>query len=124
MAFDVHADAQVDNCYWIALEEAKQPVWTGSVLLGENIRQLTAEEFVSETLVDDLNRVAEGIDDAYIWQMGEKHPVFASPAAISIENITSDAVPVISPSFNLYSQRVSSDYRGVIVSHGRKMIRK
>ena len=34
LAFDVHADAQVDNCYWIALEEAKQPVWTGAELFG------------------------------------------------------------------------------------------
>lgn len=123
LAFDVYADAQVDNCYWIALEEAKQPVWTGAELLGENIRQLTAEEFASEELVNELNRVAEGIADAYTWQMGEKHPVLAPPAAISIENIASDAVPVSSPSFNLYGQRVCSDYRGVVVSHGKKLLR-
>ncbi len=124
LAFDVHADAQVDNCYWIALEEAKQPVWTGAELLGKNIRQLTAEEFASEDLVNELNRVAEGIADAYIWQMGEKHPLLAQPSVISIENIASDAVPVSSPSFNLYGQRVHSDYRGMTISHGRKMMRR
>ena len=123
LAFDVYPDAKVDDCYWIALQEAKQPVWNGAELLGENIRQLTAEEFSSEDLVNELNRVAEGIDDAYLWQMGEKHPVLAQPAVISIENIASDAVSVSSPYFNLYGQRVSSGFRGVVVSHGKKLLR-
>lgn len=124
LAFDIHADAKVDDCYWIALQEAKQPVWNGAELLGENIRQLTAEEFSSEDLVNELNRVAEGIDDAYLWQMGEKHPVLAQPTAISIESIASDAVSASYTSYNLYGLRVSSDCRGMTISHGRKMMRR
>ena len=123
LAFDVHADAQVDNCYWIALEEAKQPVWTGAELLGENIRQLTAEEFASENLVNELNRVAADIPDACHWKVGSKHPLLDFSSMVSIQSISVSRLDDDMPKYNLQGQKVDAGYRGLLISNGKKILK-
>lgn len=120
LAFDIHADAQVNNCYWIALEEADQPIWTGIELLGENIRQLTAEEFTSEDLVNELNRVAAEIPGAYHWLSGGKHPVFDTTNMTSIQTLSIVNKTLDSPCYNLQGHRVDENYRGLVIRNGKK----
>ena len=123
LAFDIHANAQVDNCYWIALEEAKQPVWTGAELLGENIRQLTAEEFASEDLVNELNRVVPDIPDACHWKVGSKHPVLDFSSMVSIQSISVSRLDDDMPKYNLQGQKVDAGYRGLLISNGKKILK-
>lgn len=123
LAYDVLPNAQVNNCYWIPLEEAKQAVWTGAELLGENIRQLTAEEFASAELVNELNKVAAEIPGAYHWLMGEKHPVFDTTNMTSIQTISSEQNAAELQYYNLQGQKVGADYRGLIICNGRKFLR-
>ena len=123
LAFDVHADAQVDNCYWIALEEAKQPVWTGAELLGENIRQLTAEEFASEDLVNELNREAANIPDACLWKAGERCPVFDTTNMLSIRTLSSERQASDVRKYNLQGQRVGAGYKGLMICDGKLMLK-
>lgn len=120
LAFDIHADALVRNCYWIALEEADQPVWTGAELLGDNIRQLTAEEFASEDLVNELNRVAAEIPGAYHWLMDGKHPVFDTTNMTSIQTLSIVNKTLDSPCYNLQGHRVDENYRGLVIRNGKK----
>ena len=123
LSFDIHADAQVDNCYWIALEEAKQPVWTGAELLGENIRQLTAEEFASEDLVNELNRVAADIPEACYWRAGGKHPLLDFSSMVSVQSISSSHRDDDLKIYNLQGQKVDAGYKGLLISNGRKILK-
>ena len=123
LAFDIHANAQVDNCYWIALEEAKQSVWTGAELLGENIRQLTAEEFASEDLVNELNRVVPDIPDACHWKVGSKHPLLDFSSMVSIQSISVSRLDDDMPKYNLQGQKVDAGYRGLLISNGKKILK-
>lgn len=123
LAFDIHANAQVDNCYWIALEEAKQPVWTGAELLGENIRQLTAEEFASEDLVNELNREAANIPDACHWKVGERCPVFDTTNMLSIRTLSSERQASDVRKYNLQGQRVGAGYKGLMICDGKLMLK-
>ena len=114
LAFDVHADAQV---------EAKQPVWTGAELLGENIRQLTAEEFASEDLVNELNRVVPDIPDACHWKVGSKHPLLDFSSMVSIQSISVSRLDDDMPKYNLQGQKVDAGYRGLLISNGKKILK-
>lgn len=51
-------------------------------------------------------------------------PVYQSPNALGVKNITQDRGTSNAPAYNLAGQRVNNDYKGLIIKDGKKMIRK
>ena len=51
-------------------------------------------------------------------------PVYQSPNALGVKNITLDKDNSNTPAYNLAGQRVNNDYKGLIIKDGKKMIRK
>lgn len=125
LAFDVSSGATIDYCYWARLGEATQAVWTGSQYLGENVRELSAEEFASDSLVESLNARAELIDGACRWKRGNRHPVLDfSTFTNGISNVRIDHPHHSGTTYNIIGQRVGKDYRGIVIRDGKKIFRR
>ncbi len=123
LAFDVATGASVNNCYWAALGEASNPVWTGKELLGDNVKKLKVDDFAGDSIVEVLNARAEQIGGACRWQKGPGHPVFDFTnitEGINHATVTLHRSPGIS--YNLAGQRVGRAYRGIVIRDGKKYI--
>lgn len=125
IACDVATGATVDNCYWIPLGEASQAVWTGTNLLGQNVRKLTAEEFAADSLITALNARAAQIGGACRWQKGTGRPVFDfTTTTDGISHATMSRPSESNRTYNLSGQRVGGTYHGIVIRNGKKLIQR
>jgi len=51
-------------------------------------------------------------------------PVYQSPNALGVKNITQDRGTSNAPAYNLAGQRVNKDYKGLVIKDGRKFMNK
>ena len=51
-------------------------------------------------------------------------PVYQSPNALGVKNITFDSNNGNTPAYNLAGQRVNNDYKGLVIKNGRKFVNK
>lgn len=62
--------------------------------------------------------------DYYKWSSGYFYVEIGTPTAIDQVNVDKKEFDPNAPAFNLQGQRVSGDYRGVVIQNGHKFIRK
>lgn len=124
LAFDVATGANVDYCYWVPMGEATKAAWTGSDLLGPNVKKLSAEEMATDSIVSALNARAEKLNGACRWQKGPGHPVFDfSTITDGIVNATVNQPRRTGFTYNLAGQRVSGSYHGIVIRDGKKFFK-
>jgi hypothetical protein len=108
---------------WVIVEK---PDWISTIELddeyvaerGNMFVTLEAEALPSETDERSGKVVLE------LFGKQVEIPVYQSPNALGVKNITLDRNNGNTPAYNLAGQRVNNDYKGLVIKNGRKFMNK
>ncbi|GAB6982197.1 FN3 associated domain-containing protein [Prevotella dentasini] len=102
--------------YYLVSGEAKVQLYNGF--------HLDAFNDLGSFAVAGKKYTVEGILGAVFKGVAEIYPTSITEEANGISSLNNDARSLNAPIYNLAGQRVSSDYKGVVIQNGKKMLKK